>query len=272
VIEDSTRYGSKASGGSVLSMASNSEIYGEVEVIESANYTIALRAKPCEICKLTLIVDREDDKGDVIEPGITMSSISLNDSGNSSPGLKWVYLNNTYLSKGNYGIRIHSNSETDLDLVAIYSEDSSYQATPSDDVSPAYLTNYKKINPTKYTLEIRNATRPYVLSLAESYDPLWVAYATNIHDPASKGINNNYEFKTNSVPLYSIINGFPINKTGSYNLTIEYEPQAWFFTGGAISAVVVILILMLVIVSYLIRRTTIFGYLKRRFRRRLLEK
>ena len=52
---------------------------------------------------------------------------------------------------------------------------------------------------------MKNATRPYMLSFAEEYDPLRVAY-TNV-----QSTNHNDNFKTNSIPLYSIVNGFYIN-------------------------------------------------------------
>ena len=78
-----------------------------------------------------------------------------------------------------------------------------------------------------------------MLSLAETYDPLWMAscdipdstYDNRISDHKSDG----KKFKTSSIPLYSAINGFYINKTGDYILTIEYQPQIWFIQGMTIS-------------------------------------
>ena len=60
-----------------------------------------------------------------------------------------------------------------------------------------------------------------MLSFAESYDPLWVAY-----------VNGE---KIQSIPLYGVINGFWINQTGLLEITIEYEPQRWFYYGLVVS-------------------------------------
>jgi hypothetical protein len=37
--------------------------------------------------------------------------------------------------------------------------------------------------------------------------------------------------KVSSIPLYSVINGFSIDRTGDLTITIEYEPQRWFYYG-----------------------------------------
>ena len=81
-----------------------------------------------------------------------------------------------------------------------------------------------------------------MISFAEAYDPLWVAYSNDDNNPG----NN---FKTSSLPLYSVVNGFYINKTGNYTLTIEYQPQKWFIQGGTISIVTVIIILIILVVG-----------------------
>jgi hypothetical protein len=78
----------------------------------------------------------------------------------------------------------------------------------------------QKINPIKYVVKV-NATEPFLLAFAEVYDPLWIAH-----------VNGE---RIEPIPLYSVINGFWINQTGLLNITIEYEPQRWFFYGSIIS-------------------------------------
>jgi hypothetical protein len=126
--------------------------------------------------------------------------------------------------------------------------------------TPAQIVDYKKINPTKYVLNIKNATRPYTISFAESYDPLWIAYS----DTNNKDSNNQEGFlRTNSVPLYSIVNGFFINKTGDYTLIIEYKPQNWFIHGAIVSTITLIAI----IVIYFLRNKITTGSLKKAINR-----
>ena len=100
---------------------------------------------------------------------------------------------------------------------------------------PAQISEYKKINPTKHVVKINNATNPYMLVFAESYDPLWTAYVDNSEGSNKSDSNENNNFKINSIPLYGLTNGFYVNKTGDYSLVIEYQPQKWFIQGATIS-------------------------------------
>ena len=170
-------------------------------------------------------------------------------------GAKWLWLspNSTYpLKKGTYQLKIYSDGQADLDSIVLYSvgndnstntnkENKNFVFNPKFS-SPAQIADYKKINPTKHILKIENATRPFMISFAEAYDPLWVAYSNDDNNPG----NN---FKTSSLPLYSVVNGFYINKTGNYTLTIEYQPQKWFIQGGTVSVVTAIIILIILVVG-----------------------
>ena len=53
-----------------------------------------------------------------------------------------------------------------------------------------------------------------------------------------------------NVPLFSIVNGFLINKTGSFEVVIEYKPQAWFYTGLTISIIALILLAITVLIYH----------------------
>lgn len=288
VVENSTKYGANASNGKVLSLRPGSEIYTYLDVLKASNYTMALRASTCSdrcshdpLLRVSIVQENPNNNSNNVikttniplkDHNSSASASSDYDSGSNgksntnAPQLKWVYLNNTtYLEKGKYEIKIHSDSKVDLDSVMVYSiayEPSKvgqgdarkqYETledlfNPSDSTVPAYIADYKKIDPTKYEVKIKNATRPYVMSLAESYDPLWVAYTNTNSDDASA--NDNSNLKKRSIPLFSIINGFYITKTGDYTLTVEYEPQKWLLEGGIISASTVISILAYVILSY----------------------
>jgi hypothetical protein len=103
---------------------------------------------------------------------------------------------------------------------------------PNNVPPPAHMSEYKKISPTKHVIKISNATKPYILSFAESYDPLWAVHTED----------DNKNFTASNVPLYSMINGFYINKTGDYILTIEYEPQKWFTEGVLVSLATLIVL------------------------------
>lgn len=75
-----------------------------------------------------------------------------------------------------------------------------------------------------------NATQPFCLVLSESYDKNWVAYING------KQVPNEYHFIANDYA-----NGWYINKTGTYTITLEYTPQNLFYTGAVISITTLIM-------------------------------
>jgi len=120
-------------------------------------------------------------------------------------------------------VKVYLHRLIDLDAIWLYPTQNSNEtlegiSTPKE--IPAEIISYQKIDPTKYIVEV-NATKPFMLSFGEFYNPLWVAYV-------------NRE-RIESIPLYSVINGFRINQTGQLEITIEYEPQRWFQIGCTIS-------------------------------------
>jgi len=273
VSENSTIYGTNASNGKVLSLGGGSELSTQLEILKPSNYTVALRAKTCDSCTFlrTSILSAEDNNIST-NTSIKTSNISLKRTGSE---LNWVYSNSTYLKPGKYEIRIYSDSKTDLDSLVIYSTNpyidiydragskityGKYNETvedlfrPGKNSTPAKIVEYTKINPTKHIFKIENATKPFIISFAESYNKLWNAHIDN--SLYNNTQDNNKSSKTNSVPLYGVINGFYVNKTGDYTLVIEYEPQIWFTQGLAIGAfsLVVILVALLLVRKKLILR------------------
>lgn len=78
-----------------------------------------------------------------------------------------------------------------------------------------------KINPTKYVVFI-NATSPFFLSFNQPYNSDWNAFIDN-----------------KPLDMHFISNGFAnawyINKTGTYEVTIEFAPQKLVYLGSVIS-------------------------------------
>jgi hypothetical protein len=159
-----------------------------------------------------------------------------------------------FLDPGRYTIRIHANSQTDLDSILVYSprKDNEIESVKGNDKlglfgvnensSQPYISSYKKLSPTKHVVTIKHATHPFMVSFAESYDPLWTAYAEG-NNNVTGSFDKDQDSKVNSIPLYGVTNGFYINKTGDYDLVIEYEPQIWFVQGSIISTISAMVIL-----------------------------
>jgi hypothetical protein len=91
----------------------------------------------------------------------------------------------------------------------------------STENQPATILDYSRSNPTKITAKV-NATEPFILAVSEALDSSWTAYV------------NGKQYKP--IPLYLGLKGFSIDQTGLLEVTIEYEPQRWFFYGSIISA------------------------------------
>jgi hypothetical protein len=249
VSENSTRYGNNASNGHVLYLSPGSEISTRLNIIKPSNYTIALRANTCMSCTF-LKVGMQEVNNDPESVKNSMQDINISLKNDNSE-LKWLYTNNSYpLKKGAYQLKIYSDSQADLDSVVIYSignDKSSSNSnikhnetledlfSPGKNSSPVEVSGYTKINPTKYVVDIKNATRPYILAFAESYDPLWTAYVDTGNGINKFDSNENNDFKINNIPLYGLTNGFHVNKTGDYTIVIEYQPQIWFIQGATIS-------------------------------------
>ena len=95
-----------------------------------------------------------------------------------------------------------------------------------------------KISPTKYQVHITNTSKggSFLLAFSQAYEKGWVASYENTKE------------QIKSIPVYGMINGFYIDKTGDFTLNIEYRPQNLFVIGFVISLISVIVI----VVGYLI--------------------
>jgi glycosyltransferase involved in cell wall biosynthesis len=81
-----------------------------------------------------------------------------------------------------------------------------------DDEAEAVVVYYEIANPCTYKVHV-NASEPFLLVLSESYNPLWKAMVENE--------------EITSIPAYSIVNSFFINKTGNLTITIYFTGQTY---------------------------------------------
>jgi hypothetical protein len=80
---------------------------------------------------------------------------------------------------------------------------------------------FKRINPTKYKISLKNNT-PVYLVFAESFHPSWKL--------SVQGKALGKHFIANG-----FANGFYIDKIGSYEASLEFGPQKYFYLAGAVS-------------------------------------
>jgi hypothetical protein len=199
----SDKYDWQASNGGIELLTDASKVWSDLEIFNSGNYSIMIQ------CKGNLIV-KLDDK----DYAINVTDLELID------------LDRITLDKGIHQLEIttlSSDVASYLDRIWIYpsqKENETLETLINPQEKPAEIIEFTKSSPTKYLVSI-NATEPFTLNFAQAYDPLWTA-----------DVNGE---KINSIVLYSVINGFLINKTGELTITIEYEAQKWFFYGSVIS-------------------------------------
>jgi len=196
-----------ANNGQVINFIKDGKAWQELEIVKEGTYRLALKGKgnfKVEILNYTF-------------------EIKSNNNSN------FTYTPEFYLSKGKYNLTIFAKKNSYLDVIWLYSTKNNETIEQLFQVKekPAKIISYKKINPTLWEVQV-NATKPFMLSFAESYDPLWEARIYK---------DGKLVEKVSPVPLYGVINGFYINETGNLKIIIRYKPQDWFEIGLAISGI-----------------------------------
>jgi hypothetical protein len=172
----------------------------------------------------------------------------------------YVFLSNDneVQQMSNYSSLVNRNYINTTDIVAL-SPDSlpfQYYCDTSANVTNGIMDNlptnsnvqldYVRINPSEYTIRV-NTTKPFVLTFSETYNSQWVLQTSNSH-------NIPYHFITN---FYA--NGWYINKTGNYILTLYFVPQTYINQGilGSLFSVTIVLcaIAILTFKKFRVKRT-----------------
>lgn len=207
----SDRFGGEASQGRVVILQEKATT--SINILRNSSYKVAIRAFVCP-----------DNNPLILEISDKKFEVNLTDKEGK---LKWIYLDPIFLQKGQHSLQILPEGETIIDSLVVYSTTNSDETINDVFKHPrsATILSYKEIDPTKYVIHV-NSQEPFMLAFTEAYDPLWRAYV------------NDEEIKP--LPLYSIINGFWINKTGEYDVEIAYKPQEFFYIGATISSVAII--------------------------------
>ena len=123
-----------------------------------------------------------------------------------------------------------SNNALNLSNYPVAEGNMTFISTPSIPMNSVIL-NYEKINPAEYVVHV-DAERPFVLVLSSTYDPEWSANIEGENSPLA-------HFQVNSYA-----NGWYVNETGKFNITLEYESQSYLETGIKVSAIAAIMCLI----------------------------
>ena len=200
------------SGGRGVELDRRTAITTTLSIVAGGDYELAVRASlPTSSAPLTVTLGTEV---------VSLQSVS------EAEELAWLRAGPLQLPAGNLPLTIQAAGPTVLDAMAISQEalSESPGAFFAGETAPAVL-EYEQIDATRYQIFVR-AERPFTLALAETYDPLWLASGPG--------------FQVSSVPLYGVINGFEIPRTGSYQILVEYQAQQQARLGALLSGVVFI--------------------------------
>lgn len=83
-----------------------------------------------------------------------------------------------------------------------------------------------KSSPTKYRVRVSNAKKPFLMVFSERYVPDWELRLDG------KAVS--------PISVYTLLNGYPIRKRGSYDVTLSYRPQEWVDIGLVVTILTLI--------------------------------
>jgi hypothetical protein len=175
-------WGWKLINSPLMPISSNKEYLWEFEIkgenVHAAHAKVVEYNKSKNIIKSTYLSSIGDGTFDWKNVSFSFKPTSTNTSymqlqiwhghNTSQPLPNRIWLDN---------VRTYRCPSSQIDVLWIYSteENETIDDLFSSKETPAKIITYEKVDPTKYIMTI-NATSPFMLSFAESYDPLWVAY------------------------------------------------------------------------------------------------
>jgi hypothetical protein len=183
-------------------------------------------------------------------------SVDLNSQKQGSV-FSYKYIGPIFLNAGSHTLTTSQGNASTLqiDSMVLYSLKNAESFVNANNLLSSYLQNnvsltYEEINPTQYTVHV-NASSPFYLVFSESYDDGWVATING------QQIHSQYHFTANGYA-----NGWYVNKTGTYTITLDFTPQNFFYAGAAVS------ITTLIICSVYISKNKIKNIIQRQVKKK----
>jgi hypothetical protein len=141
-----------------------------------------------------------------------------------------------YLHAGEQSITVSASGKTDFYAITL---------TRNDEGEIGFLDNLvpenqspqvtvEQVNSGKFVAHVEGSDGSFMLVFSESYHPMWKAYI------GSEEIS--------PIPVYSIVNGFYITKTGSFDVTIYFTGQTYADVGLQVSLITLIVVSPIILV------------------------
>jgi len=159
-----------------------------------------------------------------------------------------------YLHSGEQNVTVSATGRVDFDAMTMTFNDEGDFGFLDDlfEAKPGPHVSYEMINPCKYEAHVENSDEPFLLIFSESYHPMWKAYIDGE--------------EISPIPTYSIVNGFYINKTGNFNVTIYFTGQTYANIGLQISTITLIIVVAIIIIPSK-KLEHLGNYIKQKIRR-----
>ncbi len=145
----------------------------------------------------------------------------------------WIALGTIRLTPGSHSLRITSQGLLINDVkinnnLVLHLERKQNKADPPE-------IYFRKINPTRYVVEVKGAASPYLLVFSESFNPAWRAYIVDKETGRRERIPDERHFWVNGYA-----NSWWVDKLGDYEIQVEFWPQRLVYWGAVVSAVTLI--------------------------------
>ncbi|GFP25091.1 hypothetical protein HKBW3S43_01139 [Candidatus Hakubella thermalkaliphila] len=148
-------------------------------------------------------------------------------------GKDWVGLGAIRLTSGNHSIKITSQG-LPINDVKINNNLVLHLERKQDKPDPPGIS-FRKINPTRYVVEVKGAASPYLLVFSESFNPAWRAYVVDKETGRRERIPDDRHFWVNGYA-----NSWWVDKLGDYQIQVEFWPQRLVYWGAVISVITLI--------------------------------
>jgi hypothetical protein len=203
----------------------SNQLHADILTEKDARYMMAVRALAGPTGKLIIKVDNK------YKFSISCHSLEW--------GWKWFSLGPFELQEGSHDISIESLGPSQFDEIILYSLQEMEDTIPLSNIFirkslNTIQINYELHDSNKYTVHIKT-DYPFFLVFSESYHPLWKCFINDSDIP--------------SIPSYSFLNGFYINQTGEFTVTIEFIGQKYVLIGGIVSLFTLVIIILYVLLS-----------------------
>jgi hypothetical protein len=161
------------------------------------------------------------------------TTIQCNGSSNKS---RFYENGPVYFKAGKQNVTVTATGTVDFDEVTLTLNDEDEFGFLDDlfEAEQGPNVSYEMVSPSKYKAHIAGGDAPFLLVFSESYHPMWKAYIDGE--------------ELSSIPVYSLVNGFYINKTGNFDVTIYFTGQTYADIGVQISLTTLIFVAVILAV------------------------